>query len=305
MRLLVTDLDNTLYDWVTFFARSFSAMVAELVTFLGIEEEVLLDEFKAVHQKYGSSEQPFTALELPSVKARFGHLSRRERMEKLAQPFSAFNAARRRHLRLYGGVAETLHALKKKGFLIVGHTEAIAAVAVYRLRKLGIIDLFTHLYVLASEYEGHPDPDREVELAPPLDFVRTLPRSERKPNPGLLRDICAREGVAVGDVWYVGDSLTRDVSMARAAGVTAVWARYGTRYERDHWQILVRVTHWTEQDVRREEELRERLKEVVPDFTIDQFGELLSLPGIREIEGDDTRAETAGRALAGMHALRR
>lgn len=54
--------------------------------------------------------------------------------------------------------------------------------------------------------------------------------------------------------WYVSDSLTRDMSMAKAAGVHAVRAKYGTRYDRDLWLDLVWITHWTDEDVAREAE---------------------------------------------------
>jgi FMN phosphatase YigB (HAD superfamily) len=33
-KLLITDLDNTLYDWVTFFTASFRSMVTELTSML-------------------------------------------------------------------------------------------------------------------------------------------------------------------------------------------------------------------------------------------------------------------------------
>ena len=33
-KLLITDLDNTLYDWVSFYAQSFSAMFDKLVEIL-------------------------------------------------------------------------------------------------------------------------------------------------------------------------------------------------------------------------------------------------------------------------------
>jgi FMN phosphatase YigB (HAD superfamily) len=39
LKLLVTDLDNTLYDWVTFFAQSFDAMVAKLIEMTGIDRK--------------------------------------------------------------------------------------------------------------------------------------------------------------------------------------------------------------------------------------------------------------------------
>jgi FMN phosphatase YigB (HAD superfamily) len=57
-KLLITDLDNTLYDWVTFFTASFRSMVTELTSMLETFEDNLLEEFKSIHQRYGNSEQP-------------------------------------------------------------------------------------------------------------------------------------------------------------------------------------------------------------------------------------------------------
>lgn len=163
------------------------------------------------------------------------------------------------------------------GTLVVAHTEAIAAHAYYRLRRLNIVQYFRHVYVLDGSLEPHPNPSRAADLVPPPGLIEIIPRSERKPNPELLRDICSREGVCLSDTCYVGDSLTRDVSMAKTAGVTAVWARYGTKYERSLWDILVRITHWTHEDVAREEELRDLFSGIQPDYTIDAFADLLNV----------------------------
>ena len=65
--------------------------------------------------------------------------------------------------------------------------------------------------------------------------------------------------------------------MAKQAGMTAVWARYGTRYDPALWSLLVAVTHWTSADVEREAGLKEAFRNIVPDFTIDRFDELLPL----------------------------
>jgi FMN phosphatase YigB (HAD superfamily) len=283
MTLLITDLDNTLYDWVTFFATSFQGMVEELSRLLNVDREQLLDEFKLLHQQYGSSEQPFTALDLPSVRERFGNLPRHRIMRELDRPLHVFNSLRNRSLYLYESVAETLEVLQSSGVILVGHTESIAENVLFRLEKLEVLSYFKHLYVLESDYCGHPDPDRASELAPPPGLLRPVPRSERKPNPELLRDICRREGICPEDAYYVGDSLTRDISMAKAAGVTAVWARYGTRYDRNLWNALVRVTHWTPEDVAREEELKRHFQRVEPDFVIDAFDEILGIVGLRSV----------------------
>src|SRR5689334_20878690 len=105
-KLLITDVDNTLYDWVTFYSRAFRAMVVELSQLLGVSDEQLLTEFQEIHRRYATTEPPFAALELPTVLARFPCLTARDLINKLDPAFHAFNSARREHLRLYAGVEE-------------------------------------------------------------------------------------------------------------------------------------------------------------------------------------------------------
>ncbi|PTL84250.1 HAD hydrolase-like protein [Vitiosangium sp. GDMCC 1.1324] len=278
MRLLITDLDNTLYDWVSFFARAFEAMAAELITLLGTDKQTLFEEFKLVHRKYDNSEYPFAIFELPSVRRRFGDLPAQELKAKLDGPLHAFNSARKREMRLYESVAATLEELKRQGITIIGHTEALAVNASFRLHKLGIDQYFRRLYALeAAVVPMHPDPDRAAPLLNRPDFIQLVPRNERKPNPRLLSHICAQEQVEIKDAWYVGDSLSRDILMAQEAGVTSVWAEYGTRYDHNLWNTLVKITHWTDEDVVRDAELRRQAKSVQPNFTIQSFSEILTL----------------------------
>jgi phosphoglycolate phosphatase-like HAD superfamily hydrolase len=276
-RLLITDLDNTLYDWVTFFTHSFIKMVTEISNLTGVAEDVLLSEFKLVHQKYGNSEQPYAALELPSVQSTFGTSDREVLLSKLDSAFYAFNKTRKDLLKPYEGVRETLQSLSAVGVVIVGHTEAIAVNGAWRLQRIDVARYFKRLYTL----EGHAVPILPPGESPWLNlspgFLKELPKSERKPNPALLRDICAREGFDVSDAVYVGDSITRDVSMAKEAGVTAIWAKYGSSYDRELWKYLVRITHWTAADVDREETLRSIYGSVTPDVTIESFTELTGL----------------------------
>jgi FMN phosphatase YigB (HAD superfamily) len=276
MKLLITDLDNTLYDWVTFFAQSFRAMVRSLAQITSISENVLLDDFKLIHQKYSNSEYPYAVLELPSVKSKYAGLSDEALLQIVDGALHDFNSTRAKTLRLYEGVASTLSELHDQGVTIVGHTEAISVNAFYRLRKLGIERLFTKLYALDGFVRPHPKGAPEGS-EPWEGFIEKVPQTERKPNPTLLLDICNRLDVTASEAVYVGDSLTRDISMAKQAGVMAVWAKYGTQYDRSLWNVLVRVTHWSDDDVRREEELRHQFANVKPDLAIDVFTELLPL----------------------------
>jgi phosphoglycolate phosphatase len=280
-RALITDLDNTLYDWVTFFSKSFEAMVDEIERITEINRETLLDEFRSVHREYGNSEQPFAAIELPSIVAHFGTSDRAELAQALNPALHAFNSMRKRSLTLYPGVQNTLRQLAENDISLIGHTEAMVLNSLWRLRKLNIDKYFRRLYTLEGKWAMHPSGGGNDLLDQIDDFVETVPRNERKPNPELLIDICRREGFDIQEAVYVGDSLVRDVSMAKRANVTAVWAAYGTRYDKCLWDILVRVTHWTDEDVAREERLRHDFGNIMPDLSIERFedvGLALGLP---------------------------
>lgn len=69
IRLFITDLDNTLYDWVSFFTSSFYEMVGEAAGLLQADRGELLDQLRDVHRRHHNSEHPFALLETPLVQA--------------------------------------------------------------------------------------------------------------------------------------------------------------------------------------------------------------------------------------------
>src|SRR5690349_14425947 len=97
-------MDNTLYDWVTYYSAAFSAMVDSLSSLLGVERIMLLDQFRAVHRKYNNSERPFAILELPIVLERYPNVERTELCSILAEPLRRFDAVRSQSLALYPNV---------------------------------------------------------------------------------------------------------------------------------------------------------------------------------------------------------
>ncbi len=275
VELLVADMDNTLYDWVTFFASSFYAMVDVAVTLLEVPREVLLDELQAVHRAHHNSEQPFALLDTPSVTQKLGGIDRRQLALAMDPAFKAFNRSRERTLVAYPGVVSTLERIESTGCIVVAHTEASVANARFRLTKLNLTRFFRRLYATENQGAGHPAPETAARLDE-LSHVSPVAVHRRKPDPGLLVEICQDVGVPLGRTAYVGDSIARDVSMARAAGCRSAWAQYGTRFDRRLWDGLVRVTHWTEEDRRRATETQALYGEVQPDVVLrDGFGELL------------------------------
>jgi hypothetical protein len=55
IELLITDLDNTLYDWFDFWYHSFTAMLDQIVVISGIPREQLEPEIKKIYEKHGTS----------------------------------------------------------------------------------------------------------------------------------------------------------------------------------------------------------------------------------------------------------
>src|SRR5687767_12563680 len=110
-KLLVCDLDNTLYDWVTYFVTAFYAMVDEVVRITGCDRERLLDDFRTVHRRHHDSEHPFSLLETQTIRDLFPGKSRSQIAKRLDPAFHAFNASRKEHLCLFPGVREGLNKL--------------------------------------------------------------------------------------------------------------------------------------------------------------------------------------------------
>jgi phosphoglycolate phosphatase-like HAD superfamily hydrolase len=266
--LVITDLDNTAYDWLNAFVPAFYAMVQEAAPLIGVDEEELLDDLQAVHRKHGDSEHPFALLETRAVQKKFGLKSHKEVAQLLDPAFHAFNRVRKQNLKLYDGVYESLDQLSRLRVPVVAYTDARIINCLFRLNSLGVKHFISRLYA-----PNHLD--KEVDQsALSDDFVRLLPASDRKPNPQTLIDICSEYHVAPTDAVYVGDSLVRDIYMAKRAGLHSAWAKFGTLYDKALWPKLVRVTHWTDADVEREKLLREEASGIEPDVVLDRFSDL-------------------------------
>ncbi|MCG5290666.1 HAD family hydrolase [Providencia rettgeri] len=276
-KLLITDLDNTLYDWVSYFSQSFEVLVDSIVELTGIEKNKLLQDFKKIHQKYNSSERPFAALEVNSIIEYFGTSDKNILEKKLGHVFGKFSKKRKETLMLYNGVAETLAKLRTQGIKVVGHTESYEVNAVYRAKKLGLDQYLNHLYTIGSHSSSHPDQFKPMIDPSDADWVVKLPETERKPNPKLILNICKKEGISPSNTYYIGDSIVKDMSMANAAGVNSIWAKYGKDYQSNNWKLLVSITHWSDDDVRIEEDLKTMYAKEKPMFEVSSFSELQNI----------------------------
>lgn len=275
--VLITDVDNTLFDWVDIWYRSFRAMLNEVCAISGIDECKLYPSISKIHQTHQTSEYAFLLENIPELKSKYGS----DTLEILSPAIIAFREARRSALRLYPGVLETLRELRANGVVIVAYTESQEFYTQYRFRKLGLDQLIDYLYS-PPDHELPVEDVRALRKYNPetyqmkLTEQRHTPRGETKPNPHILMSILDDLEITPEQALYVGDSKMKDIAMAQDASVLDAWAEYGQAQHREQYELLKKVTHWTPDQVRREAEVNSGRK-VEPTHTLkEQFSEVLS-----------------------------
>jgi phosphoglycolate phosphatase len=275
--VLITDLDNTLFDWVHLWTQCFGAMFSKIVEISGVDPDLLKKEIRGVHQKHGTSEYAFLIEELPSLRKKFPN----ERLlDRFRPAIDAFREQRRIDLKLYPTVAETLLTVKGSGAKVVGYTESMAFYSNYRVRRLGLDGVFDFIF---------SPQDHDIPAGLTVEDIRRYPAShyefrytthehtppgQLKPNVAVLSDIIRKIDATPEQCVYVGDSLMKDVAMAQELGVPNAWAQYGGAQHTSGYDLLREVTHWPQQEVEREKTTLERPKP--PDLVLkNNFGEIL------------------------------
>lgn len=279
-RVLITDLDNTLYDWYAFFIPAFYAMASEAARIVDCSEEQLITDMRNVHIHFGDVEHPFALLEAKSVRDRFPNKTAGELIEILDPALHKFNQVRKENLKLFPTVRETLQSLKDMRVTIIGHTDSRSLAAIGRLERLEIIDFFDVVYCQMRHDAEHPLAERRLHWDRLFSkvMIKELPRDEKKPDPQVLRDILAAERLSEQECIFVGDSKSRDILMAKKAGVFAAWAKYGAWHNKDVYEKLIAISHWTKREVDEELAYSAEAKKIEPSFTIEQrFEEILPL----------------------------
>src|ERR1019366_2691949 len=115
--LLVTDVDNTLFDWLGMWHAAFSAMMAEISRISGVAQRDLEPEIRLIHQAHGSVEFAFLLEEMPSL--RRSGISNGELRNVYATSIEAYRLNREERLRPYPGVLDTLRRVRTRGCRIV------------------------------------------------------------------------------------------------------------------------------------------------------------------------------------------
>ena len=240
---VVTDMDNTLYSWVDYIVPSTERMVETLCRVLSLPRIQVIQALKEVYERYESNDYPFAIQESRLFEPYRGDFDSFNKL--VIEPASeAFAAARRKYLRPYRGVMETLEALSARGIPVVALTDAPRNPAERRAGRMKLDRYLTAIYALPA----FPFPKTGIDpvimaretaggITLACDVVE-LPREAEKPDTRGLLAICERLGVEPKDVAMVGDSLSKDMRLAHDAGAVGCWAEYGTYVSAEYQERL-------------------------------------------------------------------
>jgi FMN phosphatase YigB (HAD superfamily) len=87
---------------------------------------------------------------------------------------------------------------------------------------------------------------------------KLTPRCSKKPDAKVLNTIIDYLGLIKPECVYVGDNIMKDIGMAHHCGIEDVWAKYGVALRRPEYTLLRDVSHWTAEEVEREQKNGER-----------------------------------------------
>ncbi|WP_431220354.1 HAD family hydrolase [Leifsonia xyli] len=259
-RLLVVDLDDTLWTWFDAWYKSFRALLDEVERISGIDEATLISDIRPIHQRRGTSEYSWLLDELALLEATCPPGT--SVADFYDEALHAQNRARKAATHLYPGVRETLSRLRENGTTVVGYTESLEFWTRWRIHRTDLDGLLTELY--SSPDHDSPegvDPAARRHL-PARDYMlektvhRHVPAGVIKPDPIILQQIVKDHGVSAGETVYVGDSPMKDIAMAQAVGAIDALAGYGVHSGDPRYALLQQVSHWTDEMVRKEQDNR-------------------------------------------------
>lgn len=292
--LLALDIDNTLFDWVTYYSKAFGAALHEVARVTGASYAKLASEAKEVFTHRKSIEHPFVIQELPSVQAYYGDCLTSLLDGAVHAGKSAFSEAAKPYLKPYPGVEASLAKMvaRQPNLRIVALTDAPRYVAMWKLNKLGLLSYMDAVYGLSDPQL--PVKNGEVLVRQEIlvkhhsnsnfgfgGTIRTLPEDYEKPGVKGLKtvlmdynlDLSSHEDLE--EVLWVGDNLRKDVALGKSLKVRTAWASYGTKINKDHKDALMEFS--PEINVQKNVALDPGGPDSpVPDLVLDAFEDLLT-----------------------------
>ena len=201
IKAVLFDLDNTLIDFMKMKRRAVeAAMEAMIGAGLRIGKARAEKVLWEIYDKKGFEHQRVFQLFLKKVAGKVDY-------PILAAGIIAYRQVKEGYVEPYPGVVDSLLKLREKKIRLGIITDAPRLQAWLRLAEMKIAHFFD--LVIAFEDTG-----------------------KKKPHAMPFREAVKKLGLRPEEILFVGDSLVRDISGAKKAGMRTAWAKYGGSREK-------------------------------------------------------------------------
>lgn len=276
-RLLVLDVDNTLFDWLPYYAGSNSAMIETLAKLIAVPEERLVQEFRQVMANFEDN-QSFVLPQLPSMSGRGDYGDDSAVYQTCAEVFIKQATS---YLVPYPGVVNTLATIKhyRPHIGIVALTDSPSLEAVWKIDELGLAHYFDGIYGLDHPPVIPTGQTLSAIVAAQLRYrgnLKFMPSDHAKPSTKGLKMIMNDYQLSAADkdqVVYAGDNFKKDIRLGKDAGVLTCWSEFGMPSDSPYLRqtIALSPTIKVKQNVPDRGDLKFR-----PDVTLRKFSDLLN-----------------------------
>lgn len=224
VRKIVWDVDNTLWDWVSYASKTYPAMCDLLTEEVGIKRE----RVATAMQTYYTQAQTMESSWLVQGLANQG-LPVIDRKALIAKLQKRFHSTRNKSLSLYEGITEVLEVADDKDVDNQILSDAPAFHAASRIRHLNVEQsLFQSMHALQDSAvipipQHYKDKDKEhYGLTFPVHTLkREKPHTNLEEVVGMTREEIARHVVVIGD------NFKKDMALAARYGCLGIHAKWG------------------------------------------------------------------------------
>lgn len=244
VKLLITDMDNTLASHGKYFSTGVEKAITELSAKTKIPESELNTLIGNEMEKARSHDYPWSveiALQDRFQVGKPGGMSVADFHDNIVKPFwKTLDESMSENFKAFPGVESTLQELKAKNIHVAVLSDAPAYIGLKRLETTGIspglVDRFYGLHNwhdpvnVSTELAAHGYGRVESMLKTPhqLSEFRPLPHHWEKPDTNGFEALMRAYNVRPAETLMIGDSRVKDVGVAHRAGSRAIWAKYGT-----------------------------------------------------------------------------
>lgn len=288
-KILITDIDNTLTNFVDYFSPCFRAMVHAIHSQTGIDEDEIIRSYVQVYQCHGTIEYTFATQELDCLNRLPS--SKRKEMVDLAK--KAFGQAHKHRLKAYSDIPDFLDMLKACGWTIYAVTNAPVYKAYLRLQRVGIKN-FSGISAWEGKDTEALDPEDNLELK--SKKLRAFDRLDKlgiklltyksnliKPNRIMFEHVVEHAESIYGkniELWSLGDNVLNDLSPCHSLGIKTVWAKYGANISEKELDTMMQITPWQRTHRQKNETA---VKQTTWDFTAETTKDLFTIFDLPQI----------------------